>query len=184
MPGVPPVPIPNTAVKPRAANGSRTIGPARVGCCQVYGPVLRKKSRASFFARTRESRSVILTPISSPAAILVERHPRRPARVDLGERALAVSAETLLSLMLRSNNFGRPMDVSSAPIESRVDVMRGVGWEITQRRRSSKYRSRVSFTRLPVRRFERDCAVEVRKVLHSRTRQRAWEQRARSSKLR
>ena len=50
MPGVPPVPIPNTAVKPRAANGSRTIGPARVGCCQVYGPVLRKKSRASFFA--------------------------------------------------------------------------------------------------------------------------------------
>ena len=49
MPGVPPVPIPNTAVKPRAANGSRTLGPARVGCCQVYGPVLRKKNRASFF---------------------------------------------------------------------------------------------------------------------------------------
>src|SRR5688572_17904031 len=47
--GVPPVPIPNTAVKPSAANGSRTIGPARVGCCQVYGPVLRKKDRASFF---------------------------------------------------------------------------------------------------------------------------------------
>src|SRR5690606_36379307 len=40
MPGVPPVPIPNTAVKPRAANGSRTIGPARVGCCQVYDPEL------------------------------------------------------------------------------------------------------------------------------------------------
>ena len=33
--GVPPVPIPNTAVKPSAANGSRTLGPARVGCCQV-----------------------------------------------------------------------------------------------------------------------------------------------------
>ena len=48
MPGVPPVPIPNTAVKPRAANGSRTLGPARVGRCQVYGPVLRKKDRASF----------------------------------------------------------------------------------------------------------------------------------------
>ena len=49
MPGVPPVPISNTAVKPRAANGSRTIGPARVGRCQVYSPALRKKSRASFF---------------------------------------------------------------------------------------------------------------------------------------
>ena len=50
LPGVPPVPIPNTAVKPRAANGSRTLGPARVGCCQVYGPVCRKTNRASFFA--------------------------------------------------------------------------------------------------------------------------------------
>ena len=38
MPEVPPVPIPNTAVKPRAADGSRTLGPARVGCCQDYGP--------------------------------------------------------------------------------------------------------------------------------------------------
>lgn len=38
MPGVPPVPISNTAVKPRAADGSRTLGPARVGCCQVYDP--------------------------------------------------------------------------------------------------------------------------------------------------
>src|ERR1017187_2693918 len=46
--GVPPVPIPNTTVKPSAANGSRTLGPARVGCCQVYGPVLRKKKRAFF----------------------------------------------------------------------------------------------------------------------------------------
>jgi hypothetical protein len=49
MPGVPPVPIPNTAVKPRAANGSWTIGSARVGCCQVYAPVLRKKDRGSLF---------------------------------------------------------------------------------------------------------------------------------------
>src|SRR5579885_2427455 len=49
MPGVPPVPIPNTAVKPRAANGSRTKGPARVGRCQVYGPDFRKRIRASFF---------------------------------------------------------------------------------------------------------------------------------------
>ena len=52
MPGVPPVPIPNTAVKPRAANGSRTLGPARVGRCQVYGPVCRKTNRAFFFAQT------------------------------------------------------------------------------------------------------------------------------------
>src|SRR5258708_32848366 len=51
MPGVPPVPIPNTAVKPRAANGSRTLGPARVGCCQDYGPSFRKKTRASSFSR-------------------------------------------------------------------------------------------------------------------------------------
>src|SRR3954471_693518 len=51
IPGVPPVPIPNTAVKPRVANGSRTLGPARVGRCQVYGPVLRKKDRASFLPR-------------------------------------------------------------------------------------------------------------------------------------
>src|ERR1700687_3719680 len=50
IPGVPPVPIPNTAVKPRVANGSRTLGPARVGRCQVYGPVLRKKNRAFFFS--------------------------------------------------------------------------------------------------------------------------------------
>ena len=43
MPGVPPVPIPNTAVKPRAANGSRTLGPARVGRCQVMARMLRKQ---------------------------------------------------------------------------------------------------------------------------------------------
>ena len=46
--GVPPVPIPNTAVKPSAANGSWTLGPARVGRCQVYSPDLLKKVRASF----------------------------------------------------------------------------------------------------------------------------------------
>ena len=39
--GVPPVPIPNTAVKPSAANGSRTIGPARVGRCRVMARALR-----------------------------------------------------------------------------------------------------------------------------------------------
>ena len=48
MPGVPPVPIPNTAVKPRAANGSRTLGPARVGCCQDYSPVSQKEKPGFF----------------------------------------------------------------------------------------------------------------------------------------
>ena len=47
--GVPPVPIPNTAVKPSAANGSRTLGPARVGRCQVYSPVIPQDNRASYF---------------------------------------------------------------------------------------------------------------------------------------
>ena len=50
MPGVPPVPISNTVVKPRAANGSRTLGPARVGRCQIYGPdVAKAASGPSFF---------------------------------------------------------------------------------------------------------------------------------------
>ena len=49
MPGVPPVPIPNTAVKPRAADGSWTLGPARVGCRQVFGPdVVKATSGPSF----------------------------------------------------------------------------------------------------------------------------------------
>ena len=56
MPGVPPVPIPNTAVKPRAANGSRTLGPARVGRCQGYGPDdVHSIVRASFFYTSRLS---------------------------------------------------------------------------------------------------------------------------------
>lgn len=49
MPGVPPVPIPNTAVKPRAANGSRTLGPARVGRCQVFGPGVAKAAPGPFY---------------------------------------------------------------------------------------------------------------------------------------
>ena len=47
LPGVPPVPIPNTAVKPRAANGSRALGPARVGYCQVYDPDSAKAGSGS-----------------------------------------------------------------------------------------------------------------------------------------
>src|SRR3954471_18811059 len=51
IPGVPPVPIPNTAVKPRVADGSRTLGPARVGRCQVYGPdVAKAASGPSYFS--------------------------------------------------------------------------------------------------------------------------------------
>jgi hypothetical protein len=49
LPGVPPVPIPNTAVKPRAANGSRALGPARVGYCQVYDPDSAKAESGSSF---------------------------------------------------------------------------------------------------------------------------------------
>ena len=49
LPGVPPVPIPNTAVKPRAANGSRALGPARVGYCQVYDPDSAKAVSGSSF---------------------------------------------------------------------------------------------------------------------------------------
>ena len=56
MPGVPPVPIPNTAVKPRAADGSRTLGPARVGCCQVYGPDVAKAASGPFFLPFAEGR--------------------------------------------------------------------------------------------------------------------------------
>ena len=48
IPGAPPVPIPNTVVKPRVANGSRTLGPARVGCCQVYGPNAAKQRLGLF----------------------------------------------------------------------------------------------------------------------------------------
>ncbi len=39
---VPPVPIPNTAVKALAADGSETIGLVRVGCCQIYDPDIPK----------------------------------------------------------------------------------------------------------------------------------------------
>ena len=48
IPGVPPVPIPNTAVKPRVADGSRTLGPARVGRCQVYAPSAGYGARGFF----------------------------------------------------------------------------------------------------------------------------------------
>jgi hypothetical protein len=56
LPGVPPVPIPNTAVKPRAANGSRALGPARVGYCQVYDPDSAKAGSGSSYFRLSQSR--------------------------------------------------------------------------------------------------------------------------------
>ena len=39
-----PVPIPNTAVKPPDAHGSRTQGPARAGHCRVSRPVFPKRN--------------------------------------------------------------------------------------------------------------------------------------------
>ena len=51
---VPPVPIPNTAVKHHSANGSRTQGSARVGRCQIIKAALR----GGFFASTRRDRSL------------------------------------------------------------------------------------------------------------------------------
>ena len=46
---VPPVPIPNTAVKRRLADGSACIACARVGRCRVYRSPGPKRIRASFF---------------------------------------------------------------------------------------------------------------------------------------
>ena len=51
---VPPVPIPNTAVKHHSANGSRTQGSARVGRCQIIKAALR----GGFFASTRHDRGL------------------------------------------------------------------------------------------------------------------------------
>ena len=48
--GAPPVPIPNTAVKPSAADGSRTSCPARVGYCQITAPISDKEMGAFFCA--------------------------------------------------------------------------------------------------------------------------------------
>ena len=48
MRGVPPVPIPNTAVKPSAANGSWTLGPARVGRCQVMARFFERRAGPLF----------------------------------------------------------------------------------------------------------------------------------------
>ena len=48
MRGVPPVPIPNTAVKPSAANGSWTLGPARVGRCQVMARFFERRTGPLF----------------------------------------------------------------------------------------------------------------------------------------
>ena len=63
MPGVPPVPISNTVVKPRAANGSRTLGPARVGRCQIYDPDVAKAASGSSFFYTAGRRSFAEQPV-------------------------------------------------------------------------------------------------------------------------
>ena len=62
---VPPVPIPNTAVKHHSANGSRTQGSARVGRCQIIKAALR----GGFFASTSHDRS--LAPTASMAFFFV-----------------------------------------------------------------------------------------------------------------
>src|SRR5271170_2914526 len=49
----PPVPIPNTEVKRAFADGSASIGCARVGRCQYHEPRGRKLLRGSFFSRIR-----------------------------------------------------------------------------------------------------------------------------------
>ena len=41
--GAPPVPFPNTAVKPSAADGSWTLCPARVGYCQITARLSERK---------------------------------------------------------------------------------------------------------------------------------------------
>ena len=46
--GAPPVPIPNTAVKPSAADGSWSLSPARVGYCQIMAPITDKVMGAFF----------------------------------------------------------------------------------------------------------------------------------------
>ena len=66
MPGVPPVPIPNTAVKPRAADGSRTLGPARVGRCQVYAPSV-SPTLGALFLSPRPPLRLPITPLTKLA---------------------------------------------------------------------------------------------------------------------
>src|SRR3954471_10302753 len=76
IPGVPPVPIPNTAVKPRVADGSRTLGPARVGRCQVYGPDVAKAASGPFCFLALTSFAPIFHAFrrrSSPALALRQR---------------------------------------------------------------------------------------------------------------
>jgi hypothetical protein len=58
----PPVPIPNTEVKRAFADGSASIGCARVGRCQYYEPRGRKLLRGSFFVRHAVVSFAILIP--------------------------------------------------------------------------------------------------------------------------
>ena len=78
MPGVPPVPIPNTAVKPRAADGSWTLGPARVGCRQVFGPdVVKATSGPSFCPDTKDWEDPYLSYFAAAAS--AQRMPSKAA---------------------------------------------------------------------------------------------------------
>ena len=65
---VPPVPIPNTAVKHHSANGSRTQGSARVGRCQI----IKAAPRGGFFASARHDRSLAAGASVSDLDFLIE----------------------------------------------------------------------------------------------------------------
>jgi TonB family protein len=110
MPGVPPVPIPNTAVKPRAADGSRTIGPARVGRCQVYGPVCRKTNRASFLSELRCSFIQIL---EGKQQWKVLYHPYSMIRT-ISNTSIAI----VLSLILQSSGFAQVSRMEAGAADS------------------------------------------------------------------
>src|SRR5471030_3005136 len=118
MPGVPPVPIPNTAVKPRAANGSWTLGPARVGRCQVYGPVLLKKNRASFFTAVGSAGSDRIR--SALAKKLLSRQPGgSAAMILLGLASVAPDAIGAFRVTTLHPKAAHPPAISSRPIAPR-----------------------------------------------------------------
>ena len=58
----PPGPIPNPEVKRCRADGSWAKGPARVGRCQLFARLLRKKEPGVFLPLILERRKVRLSP--------------------------------------------------------------------------------------------------------------------------
>jgi hypothetical protein len=70
----PPVPIPNTEVKRRSANGSRTTGPARVGRCQINSPHSAMNAGCPRFTTCPHSGTAVTAQSPNPRSL-----PRRPA---------------------------------------------------------------------------------------------------------